>query len=112
MIVVRNRFLPMGGYSAICLCGFLFIRHSTRLTPTLLRHEGIHARQQLECLYLPFFLWYVTEFTLRLLHHRNWFRAYRMLAFEQEAYAHQADRHYLQRRRAFAWLKYITVLTK
>ena len=48
---------PMGkNYLAICLFGLIF---SVRpLTPAELNHEKIHAAQQKELLYLPFFLWY------------------------------------------------------
>ena len=48
---------PMGGnYLAICLFGFIF---SIRpLNSTELNHERIHAAQQKELFYLPFFIWY------------------------------------------------------
>ena len=56
----------MGGtYLAICLFGFVFAVRP--LNEAEYNHERIHAAQQRELLYLPFFLWYVAEWLVLLL---------------------------------------------
>ncbi|MBP3711534.1 MAG: hypothetical protein IJ148_11655 [Bacteroidaceae bacterium] len=86
----------------MCLFGFIF---SVRpLDKTELNHELIHAAQQRELLYLPFFLWYGMEWLVLLLKYRNGIEAYRHIRFEQEAYRHQHDLDYLQKRKHYHYL--------
>lgn len=66
-----------------------------------LNHELIHVAQQRELLYLPFFLWYALEWLVLLVKYRDGMRAYRNIRFEREAYRHQYDLTYLQRRRHY-----------
>lgn len=95
-IFLGKRFL------AICLFGFIF---SVRpLDKTELNHELIHAAQQRELLYLPFFLWYGIEWLVLLMKYRNGIEAYRHIRFEQEAYRHQHDLGYLQKRKHYHYL--------
>ena len=68
-----------------------------------LNHELIHVRQQRELLYLPFFIWYVAEWFILFIKHRNWLKAYRNIRFEKEAYRHQNDLGYLKRRRHYRY---------
>lgn len=101
--IYHIRHLPLGRrFQAINLLGFIFTRQA--LSPRELRHELIHSRQQREMLYLPFFLWYVAEWLLRWALCRDRMRAYREISFEREAYQHEADEHYLEERRHYAWL--------
>lgn len=89
-------------FLAICLFGFIF---SVRpLDKTELNHELIHAAQQRELLYLPFFLWYGIEWLVLLMKYRNGIEAYRHIRFEQEAYRHQHDLDYLQKRKHYHYL--------
>jgi len=94
--------LPLGkNYYAICLFGFIL---SVRpLSATELNHELIHAAQQKELLYIPFFLWYGIEWLFLFLKYRNWEKAYFHIRFEQEAYHHQADLDYLKHRKHFRY---------
>ena len=90
-------------FLAICLFGFIF---SVRpLNRQELNHELIHAAQQKELLYLPFFIWYFLEWLVLLLKYRDRIKAYRHIRFEQEAYRHQADLDYLERRKHFAYCR-------
>lgn len=91
---------PMGkNYLAICLFGLIF---SVRpLTPAELNHEKIHAAQQKELLYLPFFLWYGLEWLFFYMKYRDSEQAYFHIRFEQEAYKHQSDLQYLYNRRHY-----------
>ena len=91
---------PMGkNFLAICLFGLVF---STRpLNPIEYNHERIHAAQQKELLYLPFFLWYVVEWLVLLIKYRDRMKAYYHIRFEEEAYHHQKDLQYLKTRRHY-----------
>ena len=94
--------LPLGkNYYAICLFGFIL---SVRpLSATELNHEQIHAAQQRELLYIPFFIWYAIEWGILFLKYRDWEKAYFHIRFEQEAYHHQADLDYLDCRKHYCY---------
>jgi len=68
-------------------------------------HETIHYKQQLELLFLPFYLLYGLFFLVGLVRYKDGKKAYRMIPFEQEAYDNQADETYLAVRRYYAWTK-------
>ncbi len=72
-----------------------------------LNHEKIHLRQQLELLIIPFYLWYVAEYLLRLVQYRNKHKAYRNISFEREAYAHEKDLDYLKERPLWRFTRHI-----
>jgi hypothetical protein len=93
---------PMGqNYHAICLFGFIF---SIRpLNTTELNHELIHAAQQKELLYLPFFIWYGIEWIILYFKYKDWEKAYFHIRFEKEAYFHQHDYNYLNHRRHYRY---------
>lgn len=94
--------------SAITIGPVVLLKDRSLLTnPSFVNHERIHFRQQLELLFLPFFLWYVLEFLLRLIYCHNLHTAYRHICFEREAYAHQDDPHYLENRKPFSFLSYL-----
>lgn len=91
-------------FLAICLFGFIFsIRPLSRQE---LNHELIHAAQQRELLYLPFFVWYGLEWLILLLKYRDRMEAYRHIRFEEEAYRHQNDLSYLKHRKHFRYLRH------
>ena len=104
---IVNRFIPFAGFTAINLCGFIFVRRGREFTATDLQHERIHTRQMLELLIIPFYLIYLIEWLLRLVQTRHLVRAYRRISFEREAYAHQSDATYLRHRPAYTWLRYL-----
>ena len=90
----------MGGtFLAICLFGFVFTVRP--LSATEYNHERIHAAQQRELLYVPFFVWYVLEWLVLVVKYRDRMKAYYHIRFEREAYNHQEDMEYLKHRRHF-----------
>lgn len=91
---------PMGGdFTAICLFGFVF---SIRpLTKAEQNHERIHAVQQKELLYIPFFVWYFIEWLILCIKYRDRLKAYYHIRFEEEAYRHQNDLDYLAKRKPY-----------
>lgn len=131
MIKIVNPFIPMSGYTALTLWPFVLVRtdQAHRYNKITDRHERIHARQQIEMLAVgcavaavlavcgagwwslaavPLYLWwYAVEWLLRVMWSGSNAWAYRHLAFEREAYAHQGAPGYLDGRKPFAWLKYL-----
>ena len=90
----------MGGdFIAICLFGFIFSVRS--LNEAELNHELIHAAQQKELLYIPFFIWYVAEWLILCCKYKDRLKAYYHIRFEKEAYHHQNDLGYLARRKHY-----------
>lgn len=112
MIIVQNRlssFLLGRNYMAMCIFPFLFVTRGIpiREMSATLNHERIHARQQIEMLWLFFFIWYLTEYLVRLMGYRSHRKAYLNLSFEREAYRFSGKPEYLKSRPPFAWLKYL-----
>ena len=83
-IYLVKRLLLGKDFLAICLFGFI---------------------QQRELLYLPFFVWYGIEWLVLLLKYRDRMEAYRHIRFEQEAYRHQHDLTYLEKRKHYHYLR-------
>lgn len=67
MRIIRNSYIPFRGFTAMNLLGVLFVRReAAELTPETLNHEKIHSAQMREMLYIPFYIWYLLEWILRL----------------------------------------------
>lgn len=107
MKIIRNNIIPFRGFTAINICGVLFVRKSSAVTPRLLNHEAIHTVQMREWLYVMFYVLYILEWLVRLVQYRNCKEAYRNISFEREAYACQLDMEYLETRRHYATFKYL-----
>lgn len=107
MILISKYIVPKG-YIGITIFPFMFLKSSAlKGNDVLLNHEKIHLRQQLELLIIPFFIIYIFEFLIRLIHYKNWNLAYRNISFEREAYAKEKDLDYLKSRPLFNVIKYI-----
>jgi hypothetical protein len=112
MIIICNKFsiwILGGKFNAMCIWPLLFIKPGSGalLKAETLNHERIHARQQLEMLWLFFFLWYGIEYTFRLIQHRDLHAAYMALSHEREAFTNDGNTDYLNKRKGFAWVKYL-----
>lgn len=102
MIVIKNNIIPFKGFKAITLWPFIFVRKEYPFNEVDLNHEKIHGRQQLELLIILFYIIYLIEWIVRLFMKGN---AYRSISFEKEAYTHQYELDYLNKRKLFAqWL--------
>ncbi len=92
----------------MALFPFILVRNRQLMTDeVLIRHETIHLRQAAELLVIPFYLFYLINYLIRLVRYRDHHRAYMHIVFEREAYTHENDRQYLKQRRLWAWTKYI-----
>lgn len=108
MKLIVSKYLVPRGYTAITVFPFVFLRENKLKTyQVLLNHEKIHLRQQAELLILPFYIWYVTEYLLRLLKYRNRHLAYKNIGFEREAYANESDSNYLHQRAIWNFRKFL-----
>lgn len=85
----------------------IFVREGARVTVNTIRHESIHLRQQKEMLVVLFFLWYGFEWLIRLIQYRNTITAYKNISFEREAYSHQGEIDYLDKRKPYSFVKYV-----
>lgn len=104
-LVIYNKIIPFKGFKAINICGIIFTRH--RLLEADLMHEQIHTAQMKEMLYLPFYIWYVVEWLIKLIRYRSFHKAYRNISFEREAYLYQNNKAYLTYREHYENLRYL-----
>lgn len=105
--MIRNKFIPFPGFSAINLFGVIFAREGAYISETTIRHESIHTAQMRELLFVPFYLWYVIEWLVRLCLLQSSRLAYRNISFEREAYANEKDPNYLSNRDPWSFLRYL-----
>ena len=107
MIVLVNRYLLRKKFSGIALWPFIILKEKKlKEDPVFLNHERIHLRQQLELLILPFFIWYLIEFIVRLIQYKNRNLAYRNISFEREAYKNEKDLDYLKKRSFWRFISF------
>lgn len=118
MKIVYNKYIPLRGYLCMNLLGLiLFVRmikiNGEWVKPTLsketLNHENIHSAQYRETLWLGFLLWYAIEYLLVRVFHKKQVDAYHDVSFEEEAYMFDKYPNYLNKRKHYAWIKYIKI---
>ncbi|WP_457126502.1 hypothetical protein [Mucilaginibacter sp. HD30] len=80
-------------------------RKELKKDKVLIRHEQIHLQQQKELLILPFYLMYLLCYCYNLIRLRNHHKAYMQIPFEREAYRHEKEPDYLNKRKFWAWLQ-------
>ncbi len=74
---------------------------------SIINHERIHLRQQLELFILPFYILYLTNYLINLVRYKNHHTAYLNIIFEKEAYRYDLDKEYLKNGNWYGWLKMI-----
>ena len=108
MIIICQSLLKNMKISGITLFPFIFLQKpEDRQNKTLINHEKIHIRQQMELFIIPFYIWYLSEYYLKYLRYRNPQFAYRNISFEREAYAYEQDLNYLKKRKFWSFISYI-----
>lgn len=115
MKIVYSKLIPLKGYTAMTIYPFIFVRKDRKeyFTEVANTHESIHALQQIEILWIFFFLWYLLEWLVKIPFCKfNPSFAYRSISFEQEAYYNQYDKEYLQDRRHYCWMKFVFRILK
>ncbi|MCW4453137.1 hypothetical protein OK344_13095 [Kaistella sp. BT6-1-3] len=107
MIIVWQSLLKNTKISAITLFPVILLRRpEDRYDKTLINHEKIHLRQQLELLIIFFYLWYVIEYYFWYFRLKDSFLAYKYISFEREAFAMEDDHDYLKTRKLWSFWKY------
>lgn len=101
MKIIINNIIPFKGFKCINLFGILFCRK--QLNKIDINHEAIHTKQMQEMLYIPFYIWYIIEYLIKLFKGN----AYRNISFEREAYNNQYNLNYLNNRKHYSWIKYV-----
>lgn len=107
MKVKYSKIIPFKGFYAINLFGTYFIREEykgQKVPKTTLNHEAIHTEQMKEMGYIFFYIWYFIEWLIRLAINGRY--AYYCLPFEREAYDHEKNYKYLNKRKHYNWFKY------
>lgn len=106
-----NKFLKIFLKSTIVgitLCPFgIYIKkeYLNNLNSILINHEKIHWKQQLEMLVIPFYIWYLLEYSMR--YFKSPRTAYRNISFEKESYTNENNLEYLKSRKMYSWIKYL-----
>lgn len=110
MILVVAKYLIPKGYRGMTVYPFVFLKYyKDKVNAVFLNHEKIHLQQQIEMLVIPFYIWYVFEFFVRLVQYKNKDLAYRNISFEREAYSNETNFNYLKKRSLFGFVKYINL---
>ena len=105
---------PPKGFKALTVCPFVFVRSDQKKNFRKAddRHEATHALQQIECIWIFFFIIYGLEYIIKLPCCKfDTDRAYMSISFEQEAYEHQAEVGYNNVRKHYVFFKYLFTLT-
>ncbi|QRM89406.1 hypothetical protein FG167_09195 [Lacinutrix sp. WUR7] len=106
-MIFISKYLVPKGYTGISIFPFVFLKYrSLKRNKTLINHEQIHLRQQLELFIISFYFLYFLEFLVRWISCRNWEEAYRNISFEREAYINEKDLNYLKSRSFWNFVKY------
>ena len=104
-MILCSRYLVPNGYLGLTIFPFVFLKNKKlKEDAKLINHESIHLKQQLELLILPFYVWYIIEWFIRLFFKGN---AYRNISFEKEAYENESNLEYLKTRKWYSFLKYL-----
>ncbi|MEN9920032.1 MAG: hypothetical protein RL662_2468 [Bacteroidota bacterium] len=108
MKVVYSKYFPPKGFEAINLFGLIIGRSQYgKLSPRSLNHEKIHSHQIVEMLWIFFYIFYFSEWLVRLVQYQNAYTAYCNISFEREAYSNDKNLHYLNKRKPYTWLNYL-----
>ncbi|GAA0871373.1 hypothetical protein GCM10009117_05190 [Gangjinia marincola] len=108
MFVITNKYLIGRRFAGVTLWPFIILkRKELAQDRRFMNHEYIHLRQQLELFIVPFYLLYFMEYIFRLIQFRDFYKAYRNISFEREAYAKEWDLSYLENRSFWAHIQYL-----
>lgn len=105
-VIIKTKKLSIGG---IALFPFIILNSKLSLErqETLINHEKIHLRQQLELLVLPFYILYLANYLINLFIYKNHQKAYRNIIFEKEAFENEKRNDYLKSRKIWAFIYFI-----
>jgi hypothetical protein len=89
---------------AICVFGLIFFGKGC--TPSILFHEIIHRKQQLELLIIGAYVIYALDYLCKLLYYRSRYLAYYNTAYEREARHAETNHAYIVERKPYSFYKF------
>lgn len=95
-------------YTGLSFFIFIWISRLDNDEVKLYRHEKIHFWQQVEMLFIFHWLFYGVFYLLGRAKGHCHYIAYRYNPFELEAFSNEAQVDYLEKRKPFAWISYIS----
>ncbi|MDE6561093.1 MAG: hypothetical protein K2K75_06920 [Muribaculaceae bacterium] len=104
-LIIQTRWMRKG--YCLNLFGTFWARDTSWIDRFVINHERIHTAQMRELLFIPFYIFYVLEWLIRIIQFRDAHKAYLNISFEREAYTHGHDLEYLKQRRHFASIHYL-----
>ncbi len=111
MKIIYNNIIPTRKFIAINILGIIFCRKQyNSISDTTINHEKIHTAQMKEMLYVFFYLFYISEWFIKLFFYGK--ESYSNISFEREAYQYDFAEDYLSKRKRFAWVKFLTLKNK
>lgn len=92
---------------AMALFPFILVCHEDiKKDLSIINHEKIHWRQQIELFILFFYLLYGIFYLYYRLKGQNHFNAYMSIPFEKEAFTNETRLSYIRDRTWFSWVNY------
>lgn len=108
LINLISRFKGLEGVKASAFFPIIVFRNESFEVSRIVIHERIHFKQQIELLFIGAIIWRFTEWLyLKVFQSKNSLDSYKLTSFEQEAYLNQENSNYLEKRKSFAFVKYI-----
>lgn len=105
MKIIYNKIIPFGKkYYAINLFGVLFAKGPCNAV--MLNHEKIHTAQLKELGFLLFYVLYIMEWLFRIIQFGSFYKGYRNISFEREAYSNEQNLTYLKNRKLYSSYRY------
>lgn len=107
-MVLNTPFIFFSSFNALAVWPFIFLKErELKNDPVLINHERIHLKQQMEMLWIFFFLFYLFEFLAKIVIYKKPGLAYRNISFEREAYAKERDFNYPESKPRWSFVKYM-----
>ena len=107
-MLIFSKYLFFSTFNAIAIWPFIILKDKELKNDfILINHENIHLHQQREMLWLPFFLFYIIEYFIKLIIYKKPKLAYFNLSFEREAYQNEQNLTYLRNRKFWNFLNYL-----
>ncbi len=99
-------------YNGITLWPFIILKQNAEEMGqekfrSIVNHERIHLRQQVETLIVFFYLLYAFFYIRNRIKGQPHWKAYMNIPFEKESYKNEQDFDYLKNRKLWQWRRYI-----
>ena len=92
LMFIFSKYFFLSSFNALTIWPFIILKNKNlKDNKVIINHEKIHLRQQIELLWLPFFIFYLLEFLTKLIIYKKPKLAYNNLSFEREAYHNEQN---------------------